>query len=206
MDNQVLVRVSNSRADLAEKLESLFRFQLAVIAIVIQSLALDVFHDKKWNSIRSKAAAVKLRDVWVIETGEEMLFAFEVTNNVFRVEAAANELERDSAIQLPILREINFAHAAAADERDNLVVANDLAGAECALAEERFGREMQGRDFNESAHALLLLEERRDLRTHRRIGTTFFLEKRRPTFRFAFDRGLDEFRQPPRPIVRHGLR
>src|SRR2546429_319527 len=71
MDNQALVRVSNSRADLAEKLEALFRFQLALIAIVIQSLALDVFHDKKWNSIRSKAAAVKLRDVWVIETGEE---------------------------------------------------------------------------------------------------------------------------------------
>src|SRR5947208_5774979 len=144
MDDQTLVRVSNSRADLAEKLESLLRFQLAVIAIVIQSLALDVFHDKKWNSLCSKAAAVKLRDVWVIETGEEMLFAFEVTNNVFRVQAAANELERDSAIQLPILREINFAHAAAADERDNLVVANDLAGAQCALANEGFGCQMQG--------------------------------------------------------------
>ena len=169
-------------------------------------MALDVFHDKKWNSIRSKAAAVKLRDVWVIETGEEMLFAFEVTNNVFRVEAAANELERDFAIQLPILREINFAHAAAADERDNLVVANDLAGAQCALAEERFGREVQGRDFDESAYALLLLEERRNLRLHRRIGATFFLEKRRPTFWPALDRGFDELRQPPRPIARHGLR
>src|SRR5438132_3259636 len=206
MNDQTLVRVSNSRADLAEKLEALFRFQLALIAIVIQSLALDVFHDKKWNSIRSKAAAVKLRDVWVIETGEEMLFAFEVTNNVFRVEAAANELERDFAIQLPILREINFAHAAAADERDNLIVANDLAGAECALAEERFGREVQGRDFNESAHTLLLLEKRGSLRMHRRIGATFFLQKRRPTFWPALDRGFDELCQPPGPIVRHGLR
>src|SRR6266853_1631395 len=116
MDNQALVGVSNSRTHLAEKLEALFRFQLAVIAIVIQSLALDVFHDKKWNSIRSKAAAVKLRDVWVIQTGEEMLFAFEVAQHVFRVQAAANELDRDSAIQLPILREINFAHSAATDE------------------------------------------------------------------------------------------
>jgi len=82
MNDQVLVRVSNSRAHLTEKLESLFRFQLAVIAIVIQSLALDVFHDKKWNSIRCKAATVKLRDVWVVQTGEEMLFAFEVAQHV----------------------------------------------------------------------------------------------------------------------------
>ncbi len=191
MDNQALVRVSNSQAHLAEKLESLFRFQLALIAIVIQSLAPDVFHDKKWNSIRSHAAAVKLRDVWVIQTGEEMLFAFEVTNNVFRVQAAANELEGDFAIQLPILREVNVAHAAAANKRDDVVVGNGLTGAECALAEERFGREVQRWFFNESACALLLLEERRDLRMHRRIGATFFLEKRRPTFWPALDRGFD---------------
>src|SRR5260370_17283613 len=101
MNDQALVRVSDSRADLAEKLESLFRFQLAVIAIVIQSLALDVFHDKKWNSIRSKAAAVKLRDVWVIQTGEKLVFAFQLDQHVARPHAPPTKLSPTSPSTSP---------------------------------------------------------------------------------------------------------
>ena len=65
-----------------------------------------------------------------------MFFAFEVMDHVLRGHAATNQLERDFAMQFPILREINFAHAAAADEGDDLVIADGLAGAECAFAHE----------------------------------------------------------------------
>ena len=47
MNDQMLVRVSDGGADLAKKLEPLFRRQLALIAILIQPFALDVFHGEK---------------------------------------------------------------------------------------------------------------------------------------------------------------
>ena len=124
---------------------------------------------KKWNSIGGNAAAVKLRDVRMIQAGEETLFVLEAAKNVVRIHAAANKLERDFAMQLSILREINFAHSAAADERQNFVIANCLSGVKCAIADERFRREMQRRSFNESARAFLLFEQRFNFRADLRV-------------------------------------
>src|SRR6266446_4942139 len=106
-----------------------------------------------------------------------MFFALEVTDDVVRIHAAANKLERDSAMQLSILCQINFPHAAAPDKGDNLVVANCLPGTKRTFADERLRREVQGRHFDKSARALLLLEKRFNFRAHRQIGSAFLIEK-----------------------------
>src|SRR2546428_2813528 len=155
MNNEMLMGVGNRRTDFAKKLQSLGDGQFLLVAIVIETRALDVFHREKWNPINAYATAVKLRDVLMIQTGEQMFFALEVTDDVVRIHAAANKLECDLAMQLSIFRQINFAHAAAPDERDNLVFANSLTGTVCALADERLRREVQRRHFDESACAPL---------------------------------------------------
>jgi hypothetical protein len=109
-------------------------------------------------------------------------------------------------MQFSILREINFTHAAAADERDNFVSTNCLPGTKCAFAHERFRREMKSGNFDELACALLLLEKRFNFRAHRRIGSALIIEKRRARFRFAFDGRLNELGQPLGALIRHALR
>ena len=200
MNDQMLVRVGDGRANFAKKVESLLHREPACLAIVVESVAFHIFHGEKWNSIRGHAAAVKLRDVRMIQAGEETLFVFEVAKDVVCVHAATNELERGFAIQFSIVREINFAHSAAADERQNFVIADYLTGVvRATLAHERFGCEMQGRLLDESVRRFLMFEERFDFRAQRRIRSAFLIEKRRPPFGSVLNRGFDQFRQPRLP-------
>ncbi len=175
-------------------MESLLGCKLALIAILIQSLALDIFHGEKRNPIGGHAAAVELRDIRMIKTGQETLFALEVTNDIVRVHSTANELERGFAMQLSILREINFAHSATADERQNFVITNYLSGPVGAgIAHEGFGGKMQGRFFNELIRGLMMFKQRLHFRPQAGVGTTCVVQKRWPFPRIALDRGFNKF-------------
>ena len=127
------------------------------------------------------AAAVELRDVWMIEAGEEKFFALKAANDVVAIHSAPNEFERGLAMQLAILRKVNIAHSAAPDEREDFVVANDLARAVFAIANKCFRREMQGRLLNKCVDVVLMFKQRFNFRAHRCIRSTFLIEKCFPT-------------------------
>src|ERR1700733_6570265 len=116
MNHQVLMSVRNSGADFPEKLEPLLRGKRALFAILVEALALDVFHGEERDAVCRQAASVKLRDVWVVEAGEEMLLPLEMADQFHRSHAAMDKLERDATVHFSIFREIYFAHSASSDE------------------------------------------------------------------------------------------
>ena len=64
----------------------------------------------------------------MIQTRENLFFAMKAPVDFIRIDSAANDLKRNFAIQLSILREINIAHSTAADERKDLVMIDCLSG------------------------------------------------------------------------------
>src|ERR1043166_1056441 len=132
MNDQMLVRVVNRRANFAEELKPLVDGEIFLAAIIVDAGSIDVFHRKERNAIRGHARVIKLGDVWMIETGEQTLLAEKSPHDLIAVHPVPDELERDPTVQLSILREINFAHPAAADQRNDLVIADDLARRERA--------------------------------------------------------------------------
>src|SRR5207237_8122242 len=96
----------------------------------------------------------------MIEAFYQPLLVNKPAHNMVRIHAAPDELERDASLQLSILREVNLAHSAFADEGNDFVIANHLSGGESALISKIFRGDMHRWFLHEFLGAVVRLQKR----------------------------------------------
>jgi len=126
MNDQPLMRVMDGAANTAEHFQSITDREPIVIAVFVDPDAFEVLHDQKREAVRSYFGAVQLRDVQVIEARQDLRFTLEMPRCFFASGSKPDQLERDLPIQLLVVRQINFPHSAAANVRNDFVIADAL--------------------------------------------------------------------------------
>src|SRR5207302_785604 len=97
MDDEILMSVRNGRANFAKNFEAVRDRKPLMFAVIVQPFALDVFHDEIREAVGRDGAAIKPRDVRMIEPGENSFFLFELAQKTGATEDAFDELDRDGA-------------------------------------------------------------------------------------------------------------
>src|SRR3712207_1102320 len=121
MNDKMLVRVGNGRADFEEELQALGNAEGALLAVRVEPFAGDVFHDEVGKSVARDTAAVEPRDVRMIERGEDAFFLPKLPDETRASEGPLHEFQRHEAAKLQILGEVDFAHAAFAEKRTDAI-------------------------------------------------------------------------------------
>ena len=121
--------------------------------------------------------AVKLRDVWMIQTGEEIFFAMKATDDLIPIDSSPNEFKRDFAIQLSILRKINIAHSAAADKRKDFVVTDRFFGVSIRGDEPEYQQRVRWQAAARIRSRLLELQKRLNFCAQLCIRAAFVIEE-----------------------------
>ena len=95
-----------------------------------QVLALDHFHDQRMNAA-GLLEAVNVRDVWMIQRRQRLRFSCE-PSEAFRVvrEGLGQHFDRDVTVEPGVAGAVDLAHAACAEEREDLIRAERRAGCE----------------------------------------------------------------------------
>ena len=94
--------------------------------------SLHVFHHEIGQALLSNRAAVKPRNVRMIERGEDALFLAEMPDELFGPETLLDQFDRNLTAKMRVVRQINFAHAAFAEQRNDSVVTQHFAGTQLA--------------------------------------------------------------------------
>ena len=133
MNDKVLMRVGDRRADLAEERQALGRGQRVRVAVGVDRFAVHVLHDEVGQAVVGRSAVDQARDVRMIELRQDLPFVAKTAEDVVGIEPAPNELDRNflAIFVVGSRRQINGAQTAPAD------FADDLVGAELP-ANERF--------------------------------------------------------------------
>src|SRR5687768_9802810 len=124
MNDALPVRVVDGVADLAGKIEAAVQLERAGGGDqILQRLAMDVFHDDEEDVVLLLGGGYR-DDVGMTDAGEQPRF----TQQVAEVHALAMRyFDRDLFVDPRVLREIHGAEPAAAERRQDLVLAEGLA-------------------------------------------------------------------------------
>src|SRR6266550_4049283 len=141
MDNQIPMRKFHRVADLQKELQSLTRRQLLRNCKSSHRYADNVVHDKVGQTIVGRACIEQPRDIWVIEPGQDLAFRSETVQDLSRVSASIQYLDRDLFLKLTIsaLCQENCAHPTAAKFTDDDIRAYALSAARRSLLPESGG-------------------------------------------------------------------
>jgi hypothetical protein len=125
MNDPLLVRVLNGVADGDEEFEPLPRRQSAFIAILGNWHPLDEVHDEVRPARGGGSGIQHAGDVGVIHQRQGLAFGLEAGDDLPGVHTGFDQLHRDQTLdRFALLGEVDRAHAALADELDDLVGAN----------------------------------------------------------------------------------
>ena len=115
MHDQPLMRELHRAADFLEQAQARIERQRALVAVRVDRLALDVFHDEIRLAARRRAAVEQARDVRMLQRREDLPLAREVREHL-GVGHAADQLDRGALLEMSVgaLGEIDRAHAALA--------------------------------------------------------------------------------------------
>src|SRR5947199_10838528 len=141
MDNQIPMRKFNRGADLQKQLQSLTRRQPLRDCKSSHRFADNVVHDEVGQTIVGCACIEQPRDIWVIEPGQDLAFRSETAQDLSRVGASIQYLDRNLFLKLTIgtLRQKYCAHPAAAKFTDDDIRAHTLSAARRSLLPESAG-------------------------------------------------------------------
>src|SRR6478672_5605839 len=141
MNNQIPMRKLHRGADLQKQLQSLTRRQLLRDCKSSHRCADDVVHDEVGQTIAGRACIEEPRDIWVIEPGQDLAFRSETAQDLSRVGASIQYLDRDLFLKLTIsaLCQENGAHPPAAKFTDDDIRAHALSAARRSLLPESGG-------------------------------------------------------------------
>ena len=114
MHNEVLMGVMHCGTDGLKKLEAGYDIQSVRVAEGVDGDAVDVFHDDVGRAVRQGAAVHEMRDVRMIELGQDLALNFDPRMDSAGERAAVNHLDGDFLVELRIraFGEVNLAHAA----------------------------------------------------------------------------------------------
>ena len=111
---------------------------LSAVNHLAQRLPFDELHRDEVQVVRF-ADFVDVRDVRMIESGRRLRFANEPLHPItVRSHLGGQNLQRNFAIQLCILRQVNFAHSAFADLRADFVTAESCARGQTMVGHPHF--------------------------------------------------------------------
>src|SRR5688500_12192999 len=90
---------------------------MMLIAVVVQRLPFDVFHDEVGQSIAGCASVQQAGDVRMIQSGQNLALGAKTAQDEVRIHAALDQFDRDALVELLVNadRFINSAHTAAAN-------------------------------------------------------------------------------------------
>src|SRR5260370_648275 len=123
MDYQVLVREFDGRADVLKELELLGNGQFTPVAVPVNRLALNVFHDKIRQAVAGCAAVQQTSHIGVVERGQDLALAAKPLNDVVGIKPTADNLYGHEFLKRVVVpgRQIDCTHSAAADLAQNPV-------------------------------------------------------------------------------------
>src|SRR5204862_2194000 len=141
MNNQIPVRKLYRSADLQKQLQALTRGQLLRDCKSSHRCADNVVHDEVGQTIVGRACIEQPRDIWMIEPGQDLAFRSEAAQDLSRVGAFIQYLDRDLFLKLTIsaLCQENCAHPTAAKFTDDDIRAYALSAARRSLLPESGG-------------------------------------------------------------------
>ena len=128
MDDALLVRRLERVGDLARDLERLVDGHGTLRDPLRESLAFDELQHEPAHAARL-LEPVNVRDVGMIEGGQHLGLALEAREPFgIRGERLREDLDRDVASELRVLRPVNLSHASRAERREDLVGSEARAG------------------------------------------------------------------------------
>ena len=138
MNNHILMRKFNSRADLQKQLQSLMCRQPLRDCKSRHRRADDVVHDEVGETIASCACIEQSCDIWVIEPCQDLTFCLEAAQNFSGVRSSIQYFDRDLFLKLTIrpLRQENGTHPASAKFTDDGIRSDALSAARRSLMPE----------------------------------------------------------------------
>jgi hypothetical protein len=88
--------------------------EILFAAVNIDRAPLDAFHDDVWRAVLRRAAIEQARDIGMAEPRQSLALTLEAGEEKVRIHAAADQLDRDFSVILPIgaLAEVDDAHTA----------------------------------------------------------------------------------------------
>src|SRR6266568_702883 len=110
--------------------------------------SLHIFHHEIGQALLSNSAAIKPGNVRMVERRENALFLPEMPDELFSPETLLNQFDRYLTAKMRIVSQINFAHAAFAEQRNDSVVTEHLAGGKLAtrnILAQQLRSELNGR-------------------------------------------------------------
>ena len=216
MDDPFFMRDFEGLGDLPRETQDLCDRQPATLLLparlgrelLCERVALDQLENQEANIVRF-LETVDRADVGMVQRGEHPRFAVEARESIrMPRERRRQNLDRDVAPELRVVRTVHFAHAAGAEQRVQAIPADRPAGHLCPC-----GRRPGGRHWNrvdtwrgEKSVVRRLVQQRFDLAPQRLVVSTRLGEKRRA---FAGWRGVGRVIQLLDPLPafrRHGAR
>ncbi len=175
MNDEAAMGVGDAVADVEEKLEAAADVELGGVGV--DGLSIDVFHDEEGAPGGGVAGVDDVNDGGVLEGSEELTLSEEALAPDGAEAIAAQQLDGDLLLQFAIdaLGEVDGAHAAAAEQGQDAVGAEGIAGRGLAAAANGGGDALEG-VFEILFGAGYILEERFDLTAHMGIGTCLIEE------------------------------
>ena len=130
MDDEVLVGELDGGADGEEEAEFFLEGEVMGSTIFVDADAVDVIHDEEKDAVVADAAVEEAGDVGVVEGGEDLALLAEALEESFGGKGQVDDLDGDLFFVLAVgaVREIDGAHAAAAEERFDFVWAKAAEG------------------------------------------------------------------------------
>src|SRR5690606_35963186 len=123
MNDQVLMCVLNSAADLQEELEPIANIQAMLVAVFVERLTMDVLHDEERLSFCGFSSVDETRDIRMIETCQDLPLRTEALARIAMDRRRVDDLDRNlcGILAIGTLREINSACASVAEYRDQSI-------------------------------------------------------------------------------------
>src|SRR5207244_11072039 len=129
MKNPLIMRVLNAASHFRHQRDASARLVAKGRARIDQATARRELHAKKWEPVLAFAHFVDGEDVWMIETRRRFGFATKTRQRFTRISVVTqNPFQRHDAARMSLPRTINYAHAAASDLFQNLIVAEPPIG------------------------------------------------------------------------------
>src|SRR5215467_3276243 len=95
MDYQVLMRVLNGHARGTKKLEALGNVEAVGVAVDVNRLSLDIFHDGVRQPVVRGAAIEQARDIWMVQPGNNFALLTEPPVQIWKTLLGSENLQGD---------------------------------------------------------------------------------------------------------------
>src|SRR5215472_7873625 len=93
MNDKVAMRIADFRAYALKQLEPLRNRQLALIAVEVNRLTLDVFHDEVGQAVVGRASIEQAGDVGMVEHGQNPALTVKPIKDVVGIQTSADDFD-----------------------------------------------------------------------------------------------------------------